>query len=221
LIDYPGVVAATVFTRGCNFRCFFCHNPELVIPQQYSPLLDLETITSYLKHRVGKLGGVCITGGEPLLQPDLASFIFMLKDLGYKVKLDTNGFLSEILEKYTEDKLVDFIAMDIKGTPKLYEKVSSHLIGLNVMDNITKSISLIKNSGIPYEFRTTVCKPAHKVEDFYEIGQMIKGASKYALQNFALSKHVGDVSETESFSKPELENMKLIMSEYVTDVVIR
>jgi pyruvate formate lyase activating enzyme len=221
LIDYPGEVSATVFTRGCNFRCFFCHNPELVVPEKYNPLLDSNEVLDFLAGRFGKLTGVCITGGEPLLQPDITDFIKKLKDMGYKVKLDTNGLLSTILEKVIQTKTVDYLAMDIKGNSGVYQAVSATSNLEALMASVKKSIELIKNSDVPYEFRTTIVKSFHKLEDFYEVGELIRGAKKYALQNYEHSKHVGDTTGVESFTRQELETFKVLMQEFVDEVAIR
>jgi pyruvate formate lyase activating enzyme len=200
LVDFPGQVAATVFARGCSFRCPFCHNPELVLPERYNPLLSEKQIFDFLESRFGKLNGICITGGEPTLQKDIDKFISHLSALGYLVKLDTNGSNPKMLKKIIKDGDVNYIAMDIKTTLEKYPEVvmtnnqysttnqistSNDQLDIgklngrwtldvdNLRKNIQKSIKLIMSSGIDYEFRTTVCHPLHEVSDFEEIGKML------------------------------------------------
>jgi pyruvate formate lyase activating enzyme len=183
LIDYPGHVAATVFTVGCNFRCPFCHNPELVHATrntQHATFLE-EEFFKLLRERQGKLEGVCITGGEPTIQPDLPEFIRKIKELGFKVKLDTNGARPDVLKQLYDDKMLDFVAMDIKNDLENYEKLANSKID---MERIKLSADLIRNSGIDYEFRTTVVPGLHVEADFEKIGQWLKGSKKYVLQAF-------------------------------------
>lgn len=258
LVDFPGRVAATIFTRGCSFRCPFCHNPELVIPEEYSSLLDEKQLFEFLEKRYGKLTGVCITGGEPCMQKDIDKFISHMKALGFDVKLDTNGSFPEKLEKIIRDGDIDYIAMDIKNSLKKYfqtvsvsnnqfpisskssifkkqisnEKPACHSErseesqksvsdGEKISKNIKKSIDLIKNSGIPYEFRTTVCHPLHSIEDFHEIGKMIEGAPLYYIQNFVYSKHIDEKMKFKPFTDDELTKAREIMLKYVKEVQIR
>ena len=181
LIDYPGKIAATVFTVGCSFRCPFCHNPELVETRHC--LVSTETMEKeffqFLEKRKGKLEGVCITGGEPTIQSDLVDFIKKVKDLGYFVKLDSNGSRPDVLRNIIQKRLVDFIAMDIKDAPEKYKKTSG---GRADLDRIKLSVDMIMNSPIDYEFRTTVVPGIHKEKDFEEIAKWIKGAKTYYLQ---------------------------------------
>ena len=228
LVDFPGIVAATVFTRGCSFRCGFCHNPELVIPEQYQgDLIQEEDFFDFLLSRVGKLQGVCITGGEPLLQPDIDQFISHIKALGFKVKLDTNGSFPIRLKKIIKEGDIDYIAMDIKSPLGKYAEITNHKskspkgAPLGLQANIKESIDLIMNSDIDYEFRTTVCHPYHKVEDFKEIGKMIKGAKRYFIQNFVKSKHVNSDLSFKPFSDKELDQAKNIVSKYCSQVELR
>ena len=185
LIDYPGKVATTVFTVGCNFRCPFCHNPELVIPErelvkQFKPI-EKEFFT-FLGKRKGKLDGVCITGGEPTLYPDLPEFIRRIKAMGFLVKLDSNGTNPKMLRKLFKEKLVDFTAMDIKNRPEKYaETTGTDAVD---MDTIRESIALIRKSGMPYEFRTTVVPGLHEEKDFDGVVDLIDGATSYYLQEF-------------------------------------
>jgi len=184
LIDYPGKLAATVFTVGCNFRCPFCHNPELVISSQFTVHDDDEMekeFFDFLKKRRGILEGLCITGGEPTVQPDIINFIEKIKKLGYSVKLDTNGARPDVLKKIIDKKIVDFISMDIKSSRENYDR----LAGVKVdMDRIDLSVNLIRNSRIDYEFRTTAVPGMHTEGDFKKIADWLKGAKKYCLQEY-------------------------------------
>ena len=181
LIDYPGKVACTVFTVGCNFRCPFCYNSELVFPEKNTPTTSEEEFFNFLNKRKGLLDGVCVTGGEPTIHQDLLEFIQKIKDLKFLVKLDTNGTNPETLKQLLNKNLLDYIAMDIKSSVNGYKKA----VGTEVdMENIKKSIKLIMNSGIEYEFRTTVVPGIHSKEDILEIAKEIKGAKKYYLQQF-------------------------------------
>jgi len=181
LIDFPGRLAATVFTVGCNFRCPFCHNPELVSNiKQIANGLEKDFF-EFLKKRQDKIEGVCITGGEPTLQPDLMEFIKKIKTLGFLVKLDTNGARPDVLKKIIEQKLVDYIAMDIKNQPKKYDATTG------VKGDIARiklSVELITRGKIPYEFRTTVVPGLHNEKDFLEIAKWIGGAQNYYLQEY-------------------------------------
>lgn len=192
LLDYPDHLAAIIFTRGCNFRCHFCYNPMLVLPQEGKDEKNIKkekgfaAVSSsdlflFLKERLGRLDGVVITGGEPTLQADLPSFIKKIKDIGYDVKLDTNGTNPEMLARIIKDGLVDYIAMDLKGPWDKYEKV----VGVSVdCQNLQKSVKIIMNSGLPYEFRTTVVPGLLTGDDISRMGQSIKGAKKWYLQYF-------------------------------------
>src|SRR4030042_840358 len=183
LIDYPGHIAATVFTVGCNFRCPFCHNPELIISNFQFPISNVieRDFFNFLKQRKGKLEGVCITGGEPTIQPDIQEFIRKIKSLDFKVKLDTNGARPDVLRLLYGEKLLDFVAMDIKNNLENYGKTATSKIDT---ERIRLSLDLIRNSGIDYEFRTTVVPGLHKESDFDKIGKWLKGSKKYALQAF-------------------------------------
>ena len=181
LLDYPGKIAATVFTVGCSFRCPFCHNPELVNLRLAHNEESEKEFLAFLDKRVGKLEGVCITGGEPTIQPDLIEFIKKIKKKGFLVKLDSNGTRPDVLKKVIDEKLVDFIAMDIKSQLKSYDKMTGTKVD---KDRIKLSVDLIMNSRIPYEFRTTVVPGLHNEKDFDEIAKWIKGARAYYLQEY-------------------------------------
>ena len=181
LLDFPGKVAATVFTGGCNFRCPFCHNASLVLNPNEVDDIDEEYVLSYLKKRKGILDGVCITGGEPLLQKDILSFVEKIKEIGLLIKIDTNGSYFNALKDIINSGCVDYIAMDIKNSFERYAET----IGLpEIPDNVKKSIEYIMSSGVDYEFRTTVVKEFHSFEDIENISREIKGAKRYFLQKF-------------------------------------
>lgn len=204
LLDYPGKLGAMIFCGGCNFRCPFCHNASLVLHKDSQPRLDPEKIISHLKLRRGTLEGVCISGGEPTLQKDLPEFIKRIKDeTGLAVKLDTNGYRPGVLQELLEKGLLDYIAMDIKASPSNYPEAT----GINdfSMSNIFESIEMIMNSGLDYEFRTTVVDGLHTGQDFTDIGRMIKGADAYYLQAY---KDSGDVISPKGFASPPKEKIE-------------
>lgn len=182
LLDYPEKVACTIFTAGCNFRCPFCHNASLVTHVDVNNNIPEEEVFSFLKKRKGVLDGVCITGGEPLLQPDIEDFIRAVKALGYAVKLDTNGSSINRLRRLVDQHLVDYVAMDIKNAPNKYGMT----IGIEDynMEDVLKSVDYLMSGAVPCEFRTTVVRELHKREDFAAIGRWLRGAEKYYLQGF-------------------------------------
>lgn len=184
LIDYPGKVATTVFTVGCNFRCPFCHNPELIdFPKESLPTYreNEQVFFDFLEKRKGLLDGVCVTGGEPTVQPDLLEFLEKIKKMGFLVKLDTNGNRPEVVKEVVRRKLADFFAMDIKNRSGKYAETA----GVDIDEaKIRESIALIRGSGIPYEFRTTVVPGLHEEDDFDGIVSLIDGADAYYLQEF-------------------------------------
>lgn len=182
LLDYPGELAATIFTGSCNFRCPFCHNGDLVLNPSSQPIIPEEEIWAFLKKRKSILSGVCITGGEPTLQKNLPAFIKKTKDLGYLVKLDTNGYRPDILKQLLDENLLDMVAMDIKSSPNDYH-ISAGLPSLDI-DKIKTSVRLLKNSSITYEFRTTVVEELHSEQTFIEIAEWLNGAKSYVLQCF-------------------------------------
>ena len=181
LLDFPGKVACTVFFDGCNFRCPFCHNSEL-LGVGFPPLMDGGELISFLQKRQGILDGVCITGGEPLLQKELPQLLERIKALGYLVKLDTNGSFPDILEELIDRGLVDYVAMDIKNSPQRYAQT----VGRERFDltQVEKCVGLLLEGKVDYEFRTTVVAQLHDEESFHGIGQWIKGAKRYFLQCF-------------------------------------
>lgn len=218
LLDYPGQVACTVFTGGCNFRCPYCHNSGLVLSPKSLPLISEETVFSHLKKRQGILDGVCITGGEPTLQPDLEDFIRKIKSFGYLVKLDTNGSIPKILKSLCEQKLLDYVAMDIKHTPEHYADVCNNPDFS--IEPIQESVSYLLEGHIPYEFRTTVTRELHSIHDFEKIGAWIAGCDAYYLQAYRESDEVIHPVFS-SYTKEELEEIRSILRKYISHVEIR
>ncbi len=204
LLDYPEHMACSIFTGGCNLRCPFCHNASLVTHISNDSLLQEHDIIAYLKTRVGILEGVCVTGGEPTMQSDLKEFLVKIKELGFLVKLDTNGTNPKLLQELIQEKLVDYVAMDIKNSKCKYEKT----IGITPFDitPILESIRIIIDSGVAHEFRTTVVKELHTLDDFRDISTMITGCSHYYLQAFVDS---GDLIQQDmsGFSKQEMKEL--------------
>jgi len=279
LVDYPGKVAATVFTCGCNFRCPFCHNPELVIPQEISrqPKISPEEVLGFLRERVGQLDGVCVTGGEPTIQDDLPDFIAKIKELGFLVKLDANGSRPAMLERLLVGGLLDYVAMDIKapldslkqangyhgfracptipvmarnGAERNDEAISANidvdcrvaplrcaprddedeghgydkLAGVAVdLDKIRKSVKMIMNSGVDYEFRTTVIKNFHAEKDLLSIAESLRRAKKYFLQPFSYrGKVVGaEFRGATSLSSEELRQIAEKCEQFVQKCEVR
>ncbi len=186
LLDFPGHTACTLFTSGCNMRCPFCHNTPLVEGTAEEDYTE-EEVLSYLKKRQGILDGVAITGGEPLLQKDIAEFIKKVKELGYRVKLDTNGTRPALLSDLLRDGLVDFVAMDIKNTREKYALTAGREVDI---EDIEKSVGLLKCSGVDHEFRTTVVKELHTEEDIISIAAWLGENEKYYLQQFRDSGYI-------------------------------
>ena len=185
LLDYPGEIGSVVFCQGCNFRCPYCHNPELVDPELFTQCLSEESILSFLSKRIGKLDAVTVTGGEPTIQKDLPLFLKRLKDLGYLVKIDTNGSMPGMLAQLIENKWVDYIAMDIKGPLEKYGEITGVPAAPG---DIAESIRLILSSGLDHEFRTTVVETLLTEEDLLAVGGLIPEARRYAIQPFVPSK---------------------------------
>lgn len=217
LLDYPGKTACTVFTAGCNLRCPFCHNAMLVTDIDESQEIEKDDVLKFLKSRRGLLDGVCITGGEPLLQRDISDFVKAIKELGFLVKLDTNGTFPDKLQELISQNLVDYVAMDIKNCKEKYAETTG-IIDFDVSP-IEKSIEILKNSTISYEFRTTVVKEFHAEEDIIKIGQWI-GDSDYYLQNFVDSGNL-ICSGLNSVSEEELHKMLNFVEPFVKNAQIR
>jgi len=201
LVDYPGKVAATIFTIGCNFRCSFCHNPEIV--KGIAKVIPEKEIWDFLESRRNLIDAVCLTGGEPTLQSDIFSFIKKIKALGYAVKLDTNGLKPEVLAKLLNADLLDYVAMDIKAPWDKYHLVVARKVDV---EKIKESVGILKNSNIPYEFRSTILPALHTPEDIVAMARQIKGAPKYFLQHFrpALSLVNESFLDKKPFTRKEL-----------------
>ncbi len=217
LLDFPGKVACTVFTGQCDFRCPFCHNFELV-DGSAPAVMDEAQLYSFLEKRRGLLDAVAITGGEPCLHKDLPEMMARIKDMGYAVKLDTNGNHPALLERILAEGLADYVAMDIKNSPEKYAVT----IGLNSIDltHVQESIALLMNSSIEYEFRTTVVREFHEARDFDGIGSLIHGAKQYFLQCFT-DRDTVPFDGLHAPSKEDLETYASVMRGYVKEVQIR
>jgi len=219
LTDYPGKISAIVFTQGCNFRCPYCHNPELVDPELYQECLPEEEFFSYLEKRKGKIEAVTITGGEPTIQNDLIPFIMRVKAMERLIKIDTNGSKPEVLEELIRRNLVDYLAMDIKAPLEKYAAITRTPVNGKA---IRQSIMLIMNSGIDYEFRTTVVKSQIKEADILAMGRLIKNASLYSLQRYVPTKPLDNNFLTETtLSQGEFGNVKKILEKNISKVIIR
>ena len=217
LLDYPGRLAATVFLGGCNFRCPFCHNASLVLGRREENISEDE-LFAFLEGRRGKLTGVCVTGGEPTLYKELPTFIKKIKDMGYSVKLDTNGTNPNMLIALVEDGLIDYVAMDIKNSKEKYP-LTAGVADLDIAP-IEKSVEYLLSGAVEYELRTTVVREYHTAADFEKIGEWIKGARAYFLQNF---KDSGDLilpSLTGHDTKTVAEFLRVV-SAYVPNAQIR
>lgn len=217
LLDYPGNVACLIFTQGCNFRCPFCHNSGLLDMNNNCEKIDEKEVFKYLEKRKGLLDGVCISGGEPLLQKDIDDFIRKVKDLGYKVKLDTNGSSPKKLKQLIEEGLIDYVAMDIKNDFLNYDKTAGMCTNI---DNIKKSIEIIENSNIEYEFRTTIVKQFHDVGKLEKIIQYIGPNARYYIQNYQ------DCSSVlhrglNGFNNEELLNIKNTLGVKYPNLIVR
>lgn len=218
LLDFPGHVAATIFTGGCNFRCPFCHNSGLLTGSA-EVAYSAEEVLGFLRKRRGILEGVCITGGEPTLQGDLEDFIHKVRELGLMVKLDTNGYRPEILKGLCKKGLLDCVAMDIKAARSHYREVAG-VDGLT-MERIDESIQFLIHGSVPYELRTTVVKGLHTEEDFKEIGPWIEGCERYFLQSFTEAGEVLEPGVFSAFSREELEGFAALVRPYVGSVALR
>ncbi len=216
-IDYPGKICAVYFTGGCNFRCPYCHNSSLVKGEGEN--IDEEQVFAHLEKRRGMLDGVCISGGEPTLEPGLSSFFRKIKDKGFLAKLDTNGTAPEVLEELIGDRAIDYIAMDVKAPFGKYSKVAGKTVDVGA---IKDSISIIKNSDVEYEFRTTVCKELLRIKDVLEIAQYIKGSKRYVVQNFRDCNSVlAGEGKFSPFSPGELEKLRTKLEGFFTEFKVR
>lgn len=219
LLDYPGRVACTLFTGGCNLRCPFCHNALLVTDLQDTDTIDESTVLDFLKKRQGLLDGVCITGGEPLLCADIAPFMRKVKALGFRVKLDTNGTDPDRLQALLEEKLPDYVAVDIKNAPEKYAAT----VGVPDFDiaPVEESVRLLMRGEMPYEFRTTVVKEYHQPEDIEAAARWIRGAQAYFLQIFTDSGNLIGEEELHAPDTAALHQMRERAAIYVPNTQIR
>ena len=219
LLDYPGKVACTLFTRGCNFRCPFCHNASLVVRPEEQKMYDNAEILAFLIKRQGVLDGVAITGGEPTLMAGLYDFISKVKEMGYDVKLDTNGTRPDVLRRLVIDGLVDYVAMDIKNSPEKYAYTCGLPEGYD-LSKIEESKNFLMEGRVDFEFRTTVAKPFHDENDFIKIGEWLKGSEKYFLQQF---KDSGDIigQEISSYNDMEMEKFLTLLLPFVPNAQLR
>ena len=216
LLDYPGRTACTIFTGGCNLRCPFCHNAGLVRTPLAGPNLTDEVL-AYLQKRKGSLDGVCITGGEPLLQPDLVDFLRKVKDMGYAIKLDTNGMLPQRLAEVLATNLVDYVAMDIKSSPDGYAAATGTDADVSA---VTDSLSLLRQCGIPYELRTTAVRGLHTEADFAAIGQWLGDVPAYFIQRFVDSGQLLGEGYT-AFTTEEMELLLTTVRAYIPSAQLR
>ena len=224
MLDYPGKLACTVFTRGCNLRCPYCQNGSLVLPEYYEELLDEEEVLKRIEKHRRILQGVCISGGEPTLQESLPGFMERIHALDLPVKLDTNGSRPAVLRELFDKKLVDFIAMDIKASPEEYGRVC----GVPTLDTdcFKESVSLIMESGVEYEFRTTLVGGLHDEAQLRELSSWIAGAKALTLQSYEENERVisllcKDPGKFYSFSAEELQHFLSVVREHVPSAKLR
>ncbi len=218
LLDYPGKIACTVFLSGCNLRCPYCHNPGLVLPEQSSdPGISEAEVFSFLEQRRGKLDGVCVTGGEPTLQPELPEFLKKLRNFGYAIKLDTNGTNPGMLRALLDDGLLDYAAMDIKNSPSRYEETCG---GADVLSLVRESAALLLDGSVEYEFRTTVCKPLHTEKEMEEIGRWLRGARRYFIQVFVDSGNLVS-GGVQPHTQEELARLRQAVLPYIPNTQMR
>ncbi len=216
LVDYPAKICTVVFTIGCNFRCGYCHNPELI--KKEDAILE-EDFFGFIKSRIGKIDAIVISGGEPTLQEDLEDFIVKCKKLGFLIKLDTNGTNPKVLENLISKKLLDYIAMDIKAPFEKYQNITRRFLDV---ENIKKSIKIILNSNIDYEFRTTVVKSQLSIEDLIKISENIKGAKKYYLQKFSPKEVLDEKLKVEkTYSDLEFFEIARVLEKNIEKVGVR
>jgi len=219
LLDYPGKIACIVFTQGCNFACGYCHNPEMIpLIQEVKSGVDEKAFFTFLSSRGNLLDGVVISGGEPTLQRDLSVFMQKIKQLGFLVKLDTNGSNPQIVQELFREGLVDYLAMDIKATLPKYKD----LVKNDVAEKISESVRIIMESGVDYEFRSTIFPSCHSEDDIREMGNLIHGAKNWYLQNFRPLKTLHPSFKNKaSFTSDELLHLKNIAKQYAEHVEIR
>ncbi len=216
--DFPGYISSTVFLGGCNFRCPFCHNSDLVLRPEILPTLPLDYFLSFLDLRKGWLEGICISGGEPLLQDDLETLLILIKDRNLLVKIDTNGSFPSRLENLIQKKLVDHIAMDVKAPLARYQEVTRATVN---EEDIVRSVDIIKNSGLGYVFRTTLVPGLVGPEDIKQICQMLNGAKIYQLQQFVpLNTLDSHYLQKKPYRREEIQGLAKIAEPYFSEVRI-
>ena len=218
LIDYSGYTTAIIFTQGCNFRCPFCHNPELVLPEQFEEPIPFGDVFEFLKKRKGLLDAVEFTGGEPTLQLDLLDKMREIKALGYKIKLDTNGTNPEVVRKAISENLVDYIAMDVKGSIERYNEIAGVPVDT---EKIKESVELIKGSAPDYEFRTTLIRGFHDETEMEKIGRLISNAKRYYIQNAHFDKTVKPNFKRHPLTKETLIKFCEIVKKFNVNCEIR
>lgn len=218
LLDYPEHIASTIFTGGCNMRCPFCHNRDLVL-NSLPDFMSIDQILDFLMARKSTHEAVCITGGEPTLQPNILNFLKEIKQLGYKIKLDTNGLMPKVVASALEQNLLDYVAMDIKNSKIKY--ISTSGIANQQMNNIEETINILKKGPVPYEFRTTVIKEFHTLEDFELIGNWLNNSNKYVLQQYKSSSSQLSTQMFTAYSIEELNNLRDIISPFFGTIEIR
>jgi len=217
LLDFPKLTACVIFTRGCNFRCPYCHNRSLIVPEEYPEEIPPDTVFSFLEKRKGVLEGVVISGGEPTLQNDLFEFIERVKSLGYKVKLDTNGTKPDVIKRLLDASLLDYIAMDVKNSIALYSTTSGAKLDVG---NIIESAELIKTSNIDYEFRTTVVKGYHTENTIADICTFLDGAKRLVLQKYKSVENPIS-GDCQACSDTEMDLFKAICRPHFKEVAVR
>lgn len=219
LIDYPGLICAVVFLQGCNFKCSYCHNPELVDQRLFQPCIKENDVLDFLATRKGKLDAVTITGGEPTIQDDLVPFIKQIKKMKFTIKLDTNGSQPQVIRALLDKKLLDFIAMDIKAPLEKYESVVK--VPVN-SDSIKESINLILKAKIPYEFRTTVVESQLEEKDIQQIAKLIPGAGCYVLQKFVPIKVLEKkFLKEKSYTDEKFQEIKKHLENKIHSILVR
>lgn len=228
LLDFPGNCAATIFTPGCDLRCPFCHNASLVLDAN-ADIYDQDKILEFLKERKGRLTGLAVTGGEPLLQNDIEDFLAQVKEIGYAIKLDTNGTYPKKLASILERSLVDYVAMDVKsswaGYPKLIGLENAPAVCQPLIKNVQDSMEILKGGNTEFEFRTTIVNPLHSEDDIEEMAKAIGNVEHYFMQSFADSGDIlsgsGDDCKFSAYEKPVLEKYLEIAKKYIPNAQLR
>lgn len=218
LIDYPGYICAIIFVQGCNFRCPYCQNPELVLPEIFTDTIPIEKIFEFLKKRTGLIDAVEFTGGEPAINKDLIDVAEKIKNMGFRIKLDTNGSNPEMVENVINNSIVDYIAMDIKASPDRYEEIARVKID---RDKIKRSIELIISKAPDYEFRTTIIKGFHNSDEMESIGKTVQGADKFFIQRSQFYKTLEKGYMRNSFNDEDIETFREILLKYVNICRVR